>query len=289
MRTYAQWTAALRALKDADREASFELYKTAPAFGFRTQRGRVHWMVFSPVDDELCRKVVGEGWTDSVEEAWAAAVGVVGTDRLYLTTAGQVSGVVSDRAEQRRQERMAAKKPDTQDAAKARWVYSYNPSDYYRGADPYPYRRHRVLRETKQFLFVSAEGYGEAIDAKGETNPNAFKVRVINSTSSKRVLKSELVNGGPAAMGSGWSKVDVWSDLDLLVERVRAWSPQRQGSGEWREVLGLPSEEHLEPAQVKRAYRASLLLAHPDHGGSREQFEAVQTAYELAKRLVEAG
>lgn len=287
MKAHAQWAAELKAF--TDREESFKLYKTCPHFGFRTQRGRVQWMVFSPPDGDLCQQVVAEGWVDSVEEAWAEAVAATGTDRMYLTTAGSVRGVVSDRAEQRRQERLAAKQPTEADAAQARWLYSHNPSDYYRGQDHYPYRRHQVLKETKQFLFVSAGGYGECCDAQGQPNPDS-RVIVSRTGTSYRVRKSELVNGGPAAMGSGWNKVDVWSDLEKLVAQVHAWSPQyTPGGSQWRVVLGLPIEDHLTPAAVKRAYRRSLLRAHPDHGGNRERLEAVQAAYELGKRLVEAG
>ncbi len=276
---------------------SYERFRTQPHFAFRTQRGMLHWMVLSTARLEpsfqgsATEALMGEGWAFSKEEAWAEAVAVVGTDQMYLSPAGLIREVISDRAELRRQERMAAQKPSTQEAAKVRWLYSYRPCDYYRGADPFPYRRHRVLKETKQFLFVSSS-YGEAINAKGDANPNAFRVTAeINSASSHRVRKSELLDGGRASMGSGWGRVSVWTDLDQLVELVRSRSaPQAQAqAGEWREVLGLPATDRLVLAQVKRAYRAALLVAHPDHGGSREQFEAVQTAFEQAKRLVEAG
>ena len=51
----------------------------------------------------------------------------------------------------------------------------------------------------------------------------------------------------------------------------------------------LPADQHLEPAQVKQAFRRRLLQVHPDHGGSREQLELVQAAFAEGRRLVEAG
>ena len=46
-------------------------------------------------------------------------------------------------------------------------------------------------------------------------------------------------------------------------------------------VLGLDSD--ADEAEIKRAYRERVKEAHPDHGGSVEEFRAVRTAYERLK------
>ncbi len=45
-----------------------------------------------------------------------------------------------------------------------------------------------------------------------------------------------------------------------------------------RETLNLPAEGELEPAQIKKAYRRLAQKAHPDVGGSHEQFLRITEA-----------
>lgn len=44
-----------------------------------------------------------------------------------------------------------------------------------------------------------------------------------------------------------------------------------------RAVLGVA--EHTSADDLRRAYRRHLHAAHPDHGGSRQAFDAVRTAF----------
>lgn len=297
--TLEQRAAQIRA---GGRDDSFAAYSSCPHFARRTSRGRVQWMLLHrdwmrelghADNTDLAQVIAAEGWADSDEEAWAAAVAAAGTDQLYLNTAGQLSHITSIRAEQLRQQRWAAKRPEAENASAVRYVYSYNPSDYYQGQDPYPYRRHRILKETAKFLFVDASSFGEPINADGEPMPDR-RVFSGRTGTSYRVRKTAFQESdeykplGCAAMG----RYDtVWLELAQLVAYVRSRVPQSAAvsGGEWREVLGLPVGEHLELPVVQRAYRRRLLQVHPDHGGSREQFEAVQAAYAQAKRLVSAG
>jgi DnaJ-class molecular chaperone len=39
-------------------------------------------------------------------------------------------------------------------------------------------------------------------------------------------------------------------------------------------------------AELQGFYRRAVLKAHPDHGGTTEQFQAVQTAYAQAKKVL---
>ncbi|WP_280536880.1 ferredoxin Fer [Halopenitus sp. POP-27] len=44
------------------------------------------------------------------------------------------------------------------------------------------------------------------------------------------------------------------------------------------DVLGIDAD--ADDGEIERAYRRRVLEAHPDHGGSAEEFQAVKTAYE---------
>lgn len=52
----------------------------------------------------------------------------------------------------------------------------------------------------------------------------------------------------------------------------------------WCDVLGIEMPCSL--SAVKRAYRRKVLETHPDHGGTSQDFMAVQSAYEDALRVV---
>lgn len=56
------------------------------------------------------------------------------------------------------------------------------------------------------------------------------------------------------------------------------------GSDAAADLLGVPTGNDLTPAQLKSAYRKAAAKAHPDAGGSNEQFRAVTEAYNSLKR-----
>jgi len=61
----------------------------------------------------------------------------------------------------------------------------------------------------------------------------------------------------------------------------RGWRHQQRGPHEerqHRETLNLPTEGQLEPRQIKTAYRRLAQKAHPDVGGSHEQFLRITEA-----------
>jgi len=53
-----------------------------------------------------------------------------------------------------------------------------------------------------------------------------------------------------------------------------------QSNGSWWAVLGL--SESAGERDIKTAYKTKRKSAHPDHGGSTEEFHRVQSAYEQA-------
>lgn len=60
--------------------------------------------------------------------------------------------------------------------------------------------------------------------------------------------------------------------------RRRGRPHHRQLERQHRETLNLPSEGKLEPSQIKAAFRRLAQKAHPDVGGSHEQFLRISEA-----------
>lgn len=56
------------------------------------------------------------------------------------------------------------------------------------------------------------------------------------------------------------------------------------GDGELREVLNLPIEGALEPAQINAAFRRQAKTAHPDAGGSDQHYRRIADARDALLR-----
>lgn len=68
-----------------------------------------------------------------------------------------------------------------------------------------------------------------------------------------------------------------------MAEMFTAFEALPHGSQKhWQEVLGCPNGTTL--AQAEIAYKKSRKMAHPDTGGSAEEFDEVQRAWEQAKQ-----
>jgi len=50
---------------------------------------------------------------------------------------------------------------------------------------------------------------------------------------------------------------------------------------EYRELLNLPPDGALQPSEIKAAFRRSAKIAHPDTGGSNEQFHRIAEARDV--------
>lgn len=93
-----------------------------------------------------------------------------------------------------------------------------------------------------------------------------------------------------------WSKVNwnltaIAKDIDAQRARER-WGctnveqafrgylaiPERCGGKSWWDELGIPSNANA--VQVRDAYHAKAKTAHPDVGGSREEWDKIQRAYD---------
>lgn len=59
--------------------------------------------------------------------------------------------------------------------------------------------------------------------------------------------------------------------------------PAPAAADAWHAVLGI--DPSAPPAEVEAAYRRRIKLAHPDHGGSTDEFQRVRAAYEQARKV----
>jgi len=69
--------------------------------------------------------------------------------------------------------------------------------------------------------------------------------------------------------------------LNGFYQRLEAYEQRREAL----DVLGLEESVHIHT--VRRRYKALVKQHHPDHGGDREKFHAVENAMELLSRLYE--
>lgn len=80
--------------------------------------------------------------------------------------------------------------------------------------------------------------------------------------------------------------IERWGASDMMERAFSAFEALPPPSGEVTEtcwdVLGI--EPTVDQHAIKAAWRKRMKHAHPDHGGTREEYEQVQTAYETAVR-----
>lgn len=81
--------------------------------------------------------------------------------------------------------------------------------------------------------------------------------------------------------------IERWGTDDMVRASFQGFTalPAEAGRG-WWEVLGVQPDASR--AEIDAAYRRQLKRHHPDVGGSREAFDAVQAAYRDATALVNA-
>ena len=78
----------------------------------------------------------------------------------------------------------------------------------------------------------------------------------------------------------------------LAIAARRPWSivgetgGQRRANTTYRRLLGLPPHGAISASQLRDAYTASVKEAHPDHGGTPENFRAVRAAYEAMRNTL---
>lgn len=76
--------------------------------------------------------------------------------------------------------------------------------------------------------------------------------------------------------------------LDRAFTGFTALPAPMTGHKPWRQVFGFADDEAVDELRLEGAYRTARSDAHPDKGGSHEEFLAVQQAYEAAMRELRA-
>jgi len=80
--------------------------------------------------------------------------------------------------------------------------------------------------------------------------------------------------------------LDRWGAKEMVDAAFRGFAALPPPSEDWTIVLNIPRTADL--AQIEYAYRGAAKKAHPDGGGSVEEFTKVKTAYHAAKKYVHA-
>jgi hypothetical protein len=260
-----------------------------------------------------------EGSALLVEEAWAVACAAIGTDRMELAGAMYVSSLRQARHKLKEHQRLAGLKPEEATAQTQRFVYgeSYFSSDdwglseeYRRQRQRFCFRRFRLVKETKLFIFCDLRN-SEDIDRNGVVDEECTRFQHAHRDVSLTRIRKDLWDtpqlnwrGEPEEgasryiSNSPWGVRWLWVSFEALVEETdRRTRGFLQGldsidpnGGTWLRVLGLESHEDevsgISKAELQRAYRKAVMRAHPDKGGSAEEFHQVQEAYEVAQRLL---
>jgi len=277
-----------------------------------TDRDRLVWAV-----DYHSAGLLAEGATASAEEAWDEACQAAGTDRLELGRAAGVNGLRQSRHKLKEFDRLAALQPEEATAQPQRFVYAegrYDVSDYNWSAEAlarrnrFRFRRFRLVKETNLNYFCDLEN-SDDIDRDGVVDEEAAGFKYVQRDVSLTRIRKDLWDapqlnwrGEPeegasryianAPWGVGW----IWLDFQALVEEtdrrnrdfLRGLGNTDPNGGSWVKVLGLEAKESdlssVSKAELQRAYRKAVMRAHPDKGGSAEDFQLVQEAYEAAQR-----
>lgn len=177
---------------------------------------------------------------------------------------------------------------DESGSSAPRYVYC-RVGEYYTDGYDYPaaFHRHRIQRETKAYVFVE-----EASDWRnwGETYEDSGHFRSPRRDTCR--LKRAWIDGTEEVPYSVRRRFH-YSSFDGFAWREEGLrpleSPLQARAGHLPpsllQALGLNSLPGTD-AELRRAYRAAVRRAHPDTGGSAEEFQTVQRAYEtLSQRF----
>jgi hypothetical protein len=340
LRSYSQqrdWEAARRAElgfpEDSYREGlSFHLRKQGPRFEWALVDRALHLAALKgatpPAPEDIradllwdlhyCEAgLLMDGVAASAQEAWETACKVADTDRLEIGHAQPVAGLKRARHRLKEFDRLAALQPEEATAQPQRYVYAegryqVDIYDWTREAQArrarFCFRRFRVVKETKLFLFTDLEN-SEDIDRDGVADEEdaGFKYtrRDVTLTRIRKDLwdapeqgwdGKERATAGRYVSNSPWGIGWVWLDLKTLVEEcdrrtqdfLRGLGNTDPNGGSWIKVLGLEAKEadlsSISRADLQKAYRRAVMRTHPDKGGDAEAFQQVQEAYEAAQR-----
>jgi hypothetical protein len=191
----------------------------------------------------------------------------------------------------KRLETQAQQAAATDQNAVPAYVYGYSETEHYDG-DTYPaaHYRWRILRETKQFLFVDPSSDCINYGMEGWSCNHAHvdglgrgSVRLPRDLSAVDYAARSRLRGG-------WRISGMTRDREQLPPLTAAGPVVRHACDGDLEALGLTATAAPTLREVKAAYRRKARTAHPDGGGSADGFRLLTAAYErLCQRLQRQG
>jgi len=145
-----------------------------------------------------------------------------------------------------------------------------------------------AIAPTRRRRFLWVAWWTAAPSRQPFRKPDAFaggaRTRAEAQAAAERAANCKLTEI-ESSWARAWSNVligkEPWASTQTQAERNQA--PRARGSSNAKslwQTLGL--EPNATVAEIKQAYRAGALQAHPDRGGSAEAFRALHDAYEAA-------
>lgn len=187
------------------------------------------------------------------------------------------NGHVAHWRRQQAAKRRMAHATDTEGAAPLEFVYkfTYWVSDY--GDDSRYWSRHRIVKRTRQYVFVDPRDFDNAPRLGRPTNTEWYDW----DQAMHRLDRQQLETTGEAATGQGWSRRTYHAKPDeaQTIDRYARTPPAA--------IAALGLDYPCSAADVRRVYRQRSRVLHPDAGGAHEAFVELQRTYEAA--LVEVG
>ncbi|MCP9784151.1 hypothetical protein KBY83_12655 [Cyanobium sp. WKJ7-Wakatipu] len=180
----------------------------------------------------------------------------------------------------------------------------YVSDEYRQRCERFCFRRYRIVKETARLLFVDHRNY-EMVDRDGVVEPRDGRMYRGGLSGSYRQLRKSswsMPDDYDFLTASRWVKLGrretrIYLSLAAAAAEhaakraqfVDSWS-QVEVFAEWAQTLELHTYEgelhSMSRAELQGFYRRAVLKAHPDHGGTTEQFQAVQAAYAQAKQVL---
>jgi curved DNA-binding protein CbpA len=121
---------------------------------------------------------------------------------------------------------------------------------------------------------------------------NSFQNPIVYPKETERIALPALQNNRTAYNNHGPTQISQYQEKPESSWSQLSKTPQQKMVSYFSsclEVLGIQEEVTLTEEALKKAYKRASLKAHPDKGGSEEQFEAITRAYaylsEILKRI----
>ena len=230
----------------------------------RVGRNRVRWVAYDDKAGAEGCEVVGEGYAASLPEADSAAREKLASLGMYQARRRSTSFKPAPRADREPTPRPARPEMNRPRA----YVYSRREADETGG---FLVSAHLIVKKTAKRVYVTRKSFGPdqlgSEDERWEENESTIPLDRLRLEQDGSVYS----NGHRSS--------------DFYKTRDQALGERSSSESSASRVLGLCPPFSLE--DIKSAYRRKAFEAHPDRGGSPEEFQAAESAY---RRLVrEAG